>query len=66
MNTSFYLQGQIYKRQLDKLKRDVNIMLVGKEGKPLHQFELIGLLQRLGVSYHFEWKKYLVQYYLNR
>ena len=39
---------------MDKLKRDVNIMLVGEKGKSLHQLELIDLLQRVGVSHHLE------------
>ena len=39
---------------MDKLNKNVNIMLVGEKGNPLHQLELIVLLQRLGVSYHFE------------
>ncbi|GLU03578.1 hypothetical protein SLE2022_207680 [Rubroshorea leprosula] len=47
-----------FKRRINKLKEDVNRVIVMLEGKemdkdPLHQPELIDL-QRLGLSYHFE------------
>ncbi|WKA01891.1 hypothetical protein VitviT2T_020143 [Vitis vinifera] len=45
--------GEIYIRRLDKLKRDVKPML-GKVKKPLDQLELIDVLQRLGLYYHFK------------
>nr|ADR74206.1 (E)-beta-ocimene/myrcene synthase [Vitis vinifera] len=45
--------GETYTRRLDKLKRDVKPML-GKVKKPLDQLELIDVLQRLGLYYHFK------------
>uniref|UniRef100_F6I6K0 Terpene synthase N-terminal domain-containing protein n=1 Tax=Vitis vinifera TaxID=29760 RepID=F6I6K0_VITVI len=47
------MQGETYTRRLDKLKRDVKPML-GKVKKPLDQLELIDVLQRLGLYYHFK------------
>ena len=52
-NTWLCMQGEIYTRRLDKLKRDVKPML-GKVKKPLDQLELIDVLQRLGLYYHFK------------
>ena len=48
-----FTRREIWKT-MDKLNKNVNIMLVGEKGNPLHQLELIVLLRRLGVSYHFE------------
>ncbi|KAL6326929.1 hypothetical protein AAG906_012536 [Vitis piasezkii] len=45
--------GETYTRRLDKLKRDVKSML-GKVKKPLDQLELVHVLQRLGLYYHFK------------
>ncbi|KAL6328011.1 hypothetical protein AAG906_033275 [Vitis piasezkii] len=45
--------GETYTRRLDKLKRDVKPML-GKVKKPLDQLELIDVLRRLGLYYHFK------------
>ena len=47
------MQGETYTRRLDKLKRDVKPML-GKVKNPLDQLELIDVLQRLGIYYHFK------------
>lgn len=41
-------------KRLDELKGFVKMMLIGKDEKPLDQLVTIDLLQRLGVSYHFE------------
>ena len=47
------MQGETCTRRLDELKRVVKTML-GKVRKPLDQLELIDVLQRLGIYYHFE------------
>ena len=48
-----YVQGEACTGRFDKLKREVKMMFEKAE-KLLDQLELIDLLQRLGVSYHFE------------
>ncbi|KAL6328038.1 hypothetical protein AAG906_033306 [Vitis piasezkii] len=45
--------GETCTRRLDELKRVVKTML-RKVRKPLDQLELIDVLQRLGIYYHFE------------
>ncbi|KAB1205568.1 Myrcene synthase, chloroplastic [Morella rubra] len=45
--------GESCNRRIDKLKGDVRMML-DKVVDPLEQLELIDILQRLGLSYHFE------------
>ena len=48
------MQGEIYTRRHDKLKRDVKAML-SKVRKPnLDMLELMDILQRLGIYYHFK------------
>ena len=47
------MHGETCTRRLDELKRVVKTML-GKVRKPLDQLELIDVLQRLGIYYHFE------------
>ncbi|KAJ9685390.1 hypothetical protein PVL29_017429 [Vitis rotundifolia] len=46
--------GKTHMKRLDELKGFVKMMLIGKDEKALDQLETIDLLQRLGVSYHFE------------
>ncbi|KAF8408703.1 hypothetical protein HHK36_004767 [Tetracentron sinense] len=45
--------GETYTKRAEKLKGDVSIMFENTV-EPLAQLELIDVLQRLGVSYHFE------------
>ncbi|GMY06370.1 myrcene synthase, chloroplastic-like, partial [Fagus crenata] len=45
--------GESSTRQINKLKRQVRMML-HKVVDPLEQLELIDILQRIGLSYHFE------------
>ncbi|KAG6654989.1 myrcene synthase, chloroplastic-like [Carya illinoinensis] len=45
--------GESYTRKIDNLKEEVTKML-HKMVDPLKQVEMIDILQRLGVSYHFE------------
>jgi (-)-alpha-terpineol synthase len=47
-------QGESCTRRHDKLKGEVRMMFHNKEVDPLEQLELIDILQRLGLSYHFE------------
>ena len=47
------MQGESYAKRIDKLKEEVKLMLE-KERDPLSQLELIDILQRIGLSYHFE------------
>lgn len=47
------LQGESYTRRIEKLKGEVRTMLC-KVVDPLQQLEVIDIIQRLGVSYHFE------------
>lgn len=51
--TYMYLQGEVYATQIsNKLKGDLRVLL--EEADPLAQLEHIDMLQRLGISYHFE------------
>jgi (-)-alpha-terpineol synthase len=47
-------QGESCTRRHDKLKGEVMMMFHDKEVDPLEQLELIDILQRVGLSYHFE------------
>lgn len=48
------MQGKEYKRQAEKLKGKVEIMIKYDVTKPLDQSELIDNLHRFGLAYHFE------------
>ncbi|XP_035540295.1 myrcene synthase, chloroplastic-like [Juglans regia] len=50
--TSEYM-GEAFTQKIDKLKGEVTMMF-HKVVDPIKQLELIDILQRLGVSYHFE------------
>ncbi|KAH7516288.1 hypothetical protein FEM48_Zijuj10G0119400 [Ziziphus jujuba var. spinosa] len=52
-STSSHCKGERYARQVDTLKDKVRVML-DQETDKLSQLELIDMLQRLGLSYHFE------------
>ncbi|XP_060963578.1 terpene synthase 10-like isoform X1 [Cannabis sativa] len=45
-----------YAKRVEKVKEEVRVMVkrAREEEKPLSQLELIDVLQRLGISYHFE------------
>nr|POE83844.1 myrcene synthase, chloroplastic [Quercus suber] len=45
--------GEVYTGKINKLKGQVRMMLQ-KVADPLEQLELIDILQKLGLSYHFE------------
>ena len=47
------MQGESYTRRVNKLKEEVRMML-DKMVDPVNKLELINLLQKLGLSYHFE------------
>ena len=47
------MQGEVYTGKINKLKGQVRMMLQ-KVVDPLEQLELIDILQKLGLSYHFE------------
>ena len=47
------VQGESYTRRVNKLKEEVRMMLE-KMVDPVNKLELIDLLQKLGLSYHFE------------
>ncbi|XP_062119906.1 terpene synthase 10-like [Humulus lupulus] len=48
--------AEAYGEQIEKLKKEVRVMVkrARDEDDPLSQLELIDVLQRLGISYHFE------------
>jgi (-)-alpha-terpineol synthase len=46
-------QGESFSGQIDKLKGEVRMMF-HKVVDPLERLELIDILQRLGISYHFD------------
>lgn len=46
-------QGETYQRRFNELKEQVKTFL-GERRDSLEQLELIDILQRLGISYHFE------------
>ncbi|KAE8077313.1 hypothetical protein FH972_015885 [Carpinus fangiana] len=50
--TSVYV-GESFTEQIDKLKGEVRMMF-NKVVDPLERLELIDILQRLGISYHFD------------
>ncbi|KAJ0081036.1 hypothetical protein Patl1_10180 [Pistacia atlantica] len=47
--------GESWAQRVKKLKKDVRLML-DTMVDPLHQLELVDDLQRLGISYHFEYE----------
>jgi (-)-alpha-terpineol synthase len=47
------MKGESYTRRVNKLKEEVRMML-NKVVDPSNQLELIDILQKLGLSYHFE------------
>ena len=47
------MQGEPYAKRVEKIKEEVKLMLM-KVTDPLSQLEQIDILQRLGLSYHFE------------
>ena len=47
------MKGESYTRRVNKLKEEVRMML-NKVVDPANQLELIDILQKLGLSYHFE------------
>lgn len=51
--TSQYFEGEPYASQRNQLKDDVRIVL-DQDRDPLAKLEQIDMLQRLGLSYHFE------------
>ncbi|GAY31987.1 hypothetical protein CUMW_273090 [Citrus unshiu] len=53
-SSTIRVQGKEYKRQAEKLKGKVEIMIKYDVTKPLDQSELIDNLQRFGLAYHFE------------
>ena len=47
------MKGESYTKRVNKLKEEVRMML-DKMVDPINKLELIVLLQKLGLSYHFE------------
>ena len=47
------MKGESYTKRVNKLKEEVRMML-DKMVDPINKLELIDLLQKLGLSYHFE------------
>ena len=47
------MKGESYTRRVNKLKEEVRMML-DKMVDPTNYLELIDILQKLGLSYHFE------------
>ena len=48
-----FMKGESYTRRVNKLKEEVRMML-DKMVDPTNYLELIDMLQKLGLSYHFE------------
>ena len=48
-----FMKGESYTRRVNKLKEEVRMML-DKVVDPANQLELIDILQKQGLSYHFE------------
>lgn len=48
------VQGETYQRRFNQLKGQVKTLLLNERRDSLEQLELIDVLQRLGISYHFE------------
>ena len=53
VNDKIVMQGEVHTGKINKLKGQVRMMLQ-KVVDPLEQLELIDILQKLGLSYHFE------------
>nr|QWB49551.1 terpene synthase 20 [Aquilaria sinensis] len=53
MHTPYSVLGEAHMERVNELKKEVRKMLEAEE-EPLNRLELIDLLERLGISYHFE------------